>query len=47
MIYINPSQSVVAQPLLKRLPASDRAYPKIPCTVGGANGTTMVAMFVG
>ena len=30
MIYINPSQIVLAQPLPKKLPASDRAYPKIP-----------------
>ena len=30
MIYINPIQSVLAQPLLKWLPAFDRAYPKIP-----------------
>jgi len=29
-IYIKPSICALGQPLRKRLPASDRAYPKIP-----------------
>ncbi len=30
MISIKPSELALAQPLRKRLTASDRAYPKIP-----------------
>jgi hypothetical protein len=30
MIYINSSQSVLAEPLPKRMPVSDWVHPKIP-----------------
>ena len=46
MIYNKPSVCALGQPLQKRSPASDRAYQRYH-TVGGANGTTMVVMFVG
>jgi hypothetical protein len=46
MIYINPSQIVLAQTFQKRLPRPIGRIQRYHA-VGGANGTPMVVMFVG
>jgi hypothetical protein len=46
LFYTKPSYRILAQPLPKRLPASDRVYPKIPRRRGGKRHT-MLMMFVG
>ena len=43
---VKPSELALAQPLRKRLPASDWHIQRYHA-IGGANSTTMVVMFVG